>query len=223
MKGNILTFVALPLKHFENYFQEEVYPCLSQIALLDTFNHYCPGQYMIKFPNDIVCCEHVGKTSGALVRREEGYALFAPGVNSVAAPEGDQLRKHGIKSCCMKKHIVGELPTAEEFTELLYQNLRDVSKKYDTPEKVVEIMNKEYNKYDKTYKLSINNPNADLKKDGTFWTQKFPNALFKVDHKGMRYQYFSSYYDPIYFKVEGDPNKEKPYHLKYEYVNADNK
>ena len=97
----------------------------------------------------------------------------------------------------------------------------ELMKELDTVDKIIEYENKFYNEYENNFNMSINNPNADLKKDGTFWTQKTPNALFKVDHKGMRYQYFSSFFDPIYFQPQGDPDKEKPYHLKYEYLKPD--
>ena len=153
VKGNFGTLVAIPLKHFENIFQEEVYPVISHLALLDTVNYYCPGEYLIKFPNDIICKEHGGKTCGTLIRREQGYSLFAPGVNLFGAPEGGLLRKDGKTACFIQKHCKGKLPTPVEFTDRLFENLKNISKKYDTPEKVVEIMNKEYNKYDKTYKF----------------------------------------------------------------------
>ena len=223
LDGNFSTIYGFPLTFFKNYQEEEFFPVLGPIAILRTFNHFCPDKYVMKFPNDIACKEHRGKTCGLLVRREHGFAMIGPGVNLATCPNPNEVRKQGIKPCCMKNHCDGKLPTPEEWSFECYKNMIQILKECDTPEKVVAVMNEEYNKYENNYNMTINNPNADLKKDGTFWTQKTPNALFKVDHKGMRYQYFSSYYDPIYFKLEGDPDKEKPYHLKYEYLKIEEK
>ena len=219
LKGNPAPCVAIPLHCFKDDFQIEMFPLLASIATLDTFNHIAPDTYILKFPNDIVCKEHKGKTSGVLIRKEYNHVLLGAGCNLVAAPENNDLRKNSITACCVKRHVPeGKVPTPEEFIDELFKNMWKFIQKFPTIEEILEMLNREFNKYENNYKLSINNPNADLKKDGAFWTQKFPNAYLKIDHKGMRYQYFESYYDNVYFDVKGDPSKEKPYHLKYEYI-----
>ena len=200
---------------FKNYFEEEMFPLYSDYAVLETFNHFAPGQYIMKFPNDVVCREHRKKTSGILNRRAFGFAITGMGGNLIAVPGENELRKMGSGACCLSNHC-DKVPTQEEWMCEYYKKLMKIMKEYDTVDKIVEHQNLVFNEYENNYKMSINNPNADLEKDGTFWTQEYPNALFKVDHKGMRYQYFKSEYDPIHFKLKGDPDKEKPYHLKYE-------
>ena len=222
IKGNLHLVLGYPLKMFKNYFEEEMFPTIADYAVLETFNHFAPGKYMLKFSNDIVCKEHRSKTAGVLRRRGFGYAVIILGGNLVEAPNHEKLRAEGIKACCMKDHC-DKIPTPLDFGTELFKNLKRLFKEYDTVEKIVEHQNIVFNEYENNYKMSINNPNADLVKDGTFWTQEYPNALLKVDHKGMRYQYFKSDYDEIIFKVKGDPNKEKPYHLKHEYIKVDEK
>ena len=222
IKGNLHLVLTIPLKQFKSKFEEELFPTIADISVLDTFNHFAPGKYMLKFANDIVCKEHRSKTAGILRRRAFGCASVIMGGNLVQAPGAEKLRAQGITACCMKDHC-DNVPTPLEFSTVLFKILMENLKKYDTVDKIVEHQNLVFNEYENNYKMSINNPNADLEKDGTFWTQEYPNALLKVDHKGMRFQYFKSDYDEITFNVKGDPNKAKPYYLKYEDIKVDEK
>ena len=214
--GNLHMAAAMPI-NFSSDFEDEMFPLLVPIAVKETYDHYAPGLFICKFPNDIVCREHKRKVSGVLIRKMDGFVVIFLGGNLVAAPGIDELRKDSYGACCMKNHI-DKVPTPYEFAVEFYRNVLALKGKYNTIEKVLEAQNTMMNEYLPNYKLSINNPNADLKKDGAFWTEDFPNAYLKVEHDGKRYQYFSCYYDNVFYKLEGDAEKPKHYHLTHQYV-----
>ena len=216
-KGNLHMSISFPLSYFKSYFIEEMYPVVGNFGVLRTFNHFAPGQFMDKFPNDIVCKEHRKKCGGIQERRDFGYCHTMPNGNLVMAPRDDELRKFGLRACYLGKHA-DYVPSLDEFADEFYRQMVKAIDEFDTLDKILDYENKFYNEYENNFKLSINNPNADLKKDGTFWTLETPNALLKCDHKGMRYQYFSSWFDKVYHTIDGNPDQEKPYHLKYEYI-----
>ena len=216
IKGNVHMLLGFPVD-FKSDFEDEMFPLLVPIFIRDTFNYFAPDQYICKFANDIVCKEHHRKTCGLLVRKMEGYILISVAGNLVGCPKNDQLRKNSYGACCMKEHC-DKVPTPLEFALQFCRIVMENRYKYDTIEKVLEIHNKSMNDYGPPYEVSINNPNADLKKDGAFWTQDFPNAYLKVDYDGKRYQYFPSHYDNVFYKSKGDPEKPKDYYIAHELI-----
>ena len=221
MEGNLQVTVAYPIK-FTSDFEDEMFPLIVPIAVKETFQMFAPGKFMCKFPNDTVCKEHKRKVGGLLIRKMEGYVIVFLGADLTNAPEDSQLRKNCYGACCLKNHCE-KCPSKYDFSVALFYKIKEMSKSYNTIEKVLDLQNTTMNEYEPNYKLSINNPNADLKKDGAFWTEDFPNAYLKVDHQGRRYQYFSCYYDNVFYKAEGNPEKPKHYHLLHEYVDVPEK
>ena len=219
IKGNVHMLLAFPID-FKSDFEDEMFPLIIPIVLKETYNYFAPGEYMCKFPNDIICKKHKKKTSGALIRKIDGFVLIPVAGNLVGCPQNNQLRENSYGACCMKEHS-DKIPTPLEFALQFYRITMEMRYKYDSIDKILDLQNTTMNEFESNYKLSINNPNADLKKDGAFWTQDFPNAYLKVDHNGKRYQYFSSYYDNVFYKSKGNPANPKHYHISHQYVDVD--
>ena len=119
-KGNLHISISFPLSYFKSYFLEEMYPVVSNFGVLRTYNHFAPGQFMDKFPNDVVCKEHRKKCGGIMNRRDFGYVSTGIAGNLIKAPTDDELRKHGLRACYLGKHCEN-VPTNEEFAEQMYK------------------------------------------------------------------------------------------------------
>lgn len=218
MKGNLHGIVGFPESFFKTEWEKQMFPMIAAFALRDGILKYAPGQFMSKFPNDVVCKEHRRKTAGLLTRNEQGYVMLIFGANLVTYPDNENLRKESYGACCLKNHA-DYVPSVEELLLEIGHRITEMYKIYTDNQKILDLVNTSLNEYEPgNYKLELNNPKADLKKDGTFWTTQYRNALFKVHHDGFIYQYFESYFDKVYYKVEGNPDEKKPYHIEYEYV-----
>lgn len=218
--GNFGTTVGIHESYFKNKWEIEVFPLIAPFSLRETCNHFAPGKYMNKFPNDLCCKEHNRKTAGMLIRNEGGWVLFGYAFNLLHTPEEKDLRVHSYGACCFKEHCdPDKIPTPEQFSLYNAKLVLEMQKKYDTNQKILDLVNIGFNERDPgNYKIEINNPNADLEKDGTFWNTKYRKALFIVHVNGYIYQYFERYYDNMYYKTEGDTVRKLPYHLEYEYI-----
>ena len=216
IKGNVMMIMGLPMK-FKDIYEDEIFPMKIPTAILETYNHFAPGKFGGKLPNDIICLEHGKKVAGVLIRKFDGFVLIHLGANIVAHPSNDQLRKDNYGACCLKEHC-DKVPSTVEFVTVLYHKIFEVHNKLDTIEKVIEVCNKNVNSYQKGVKISINNPNADIKNDGAFWTVQNPKAYIKIDYNGLRYQFGSSCYDSVFYSTEGDPDNPEDYFASHEFV-----
>lgn len=208
-QGNLHGTISCPTTMFKSVFEVEFFPVLASFAIRDTMNKYAPGEYCSKWPNDVVCKKHGRKTCGMLCRKEGRWIFLSFGLNLVKAPDDKMLRKQGLRACCMKEHTQN-IPVIEDFFYECATHLLDLIKEYNTIEKVVDLMNLSLNEYQaKTYRVEINNPNADLLKDGTLWNKKFPNALTKGYMNGVPYEFNESYFDREYYKTTGNADEKQ--------------
>ena len=103
-EGNIGATIGIPKYMFRDILAIECFPIFASLAVRDVCNKYAPGCYISKFPNDVVCKEHQGKTAGILLRRVDPYVCCVFGVNTQTHPPKEDLRKDGLNACSLKEH-----------------------------------------------------------------------------------------------------------------------
>lgn len=214
IKGNMSACIAFPLEYFESPMSLEFFPVLGAIGIKRAFNKFAPDQYDSKYPNDIVCKKHWRKTCGMLYKKNLKYAFTTFGVDLVDCPNDDELREHGLKACCIKKHT-DKVPTFEEFLCAAVEYIIEILKEANTPEKIVEIVNSNFQAYKrKSFFIEINNAKADCSKDGAMYCPEFPNAMMKGYVNGQLYCVDENLYDSM---IPPDDNDEvmKKYDIMY--------
>lgn len=109
------------------------------------------------------------------------------------------------------KNHIDNIPSTKEFVfNVAYRILGLANKTYDTLYKLIDGVNQTHNKFkNRIDKILVNNRNADLEKDGTFWCKNFPITLIKVFFNGHKYSYFETFYNIIDFSLEENPNEKK--------------
>lgn len=196
IRGNISGSFSFPFCYFKNHVQQEFYPIFGTIAIKDTFNKFAPGEFTVKFPNDVICRKHWRKCCGTLFKKFENYAVGCVGIDIADCPKDEELRQWGIKACCLKKHT-DNIPSFEEFMCFTMRRVIELMNQYDTVEKIVEFINQEYGEFNKkSYKVIINNINADPAVDGITCCPGFPNALLKAYVNNVQYEVDETYYEP---------------------------
>lgn len=187
-EGNLACAICIPRDYLKTQNQYHLFPIFASFAVRDTFNYFSPGQYFSKYPNDIVCKDHMRKNCGILIRRNGKYITVQYGANLVACPDDSEIRAEGLKACHLGKHT-DKVVTRREFVLYSAQKILEYIQKYDTPEKVMQLSNEGFNEMGpKLWKLEMNNPNANCDVDGTLWTSDHPNALFKGYLNGREYE-----------------------------------
>ena len=201
LEGNAAACIAIPLHMFKSPLQIESFPIVCPSAVKDVANKYAPGKYLIKFPNDIACQEHGKKSGGVICRKEGKYCLNVFIFNIARYPGDELLRKEGLKACCMKCHKEGELPTPNDFHYEVAMRMLELFDTLKTPEDVINYTNVELNQFPgKSFKMQVNNPNADIYKDGFCWTRQTQNSLFKGYINGEEYEFQPYLFDYGYFE-----------------------
>lgn len=210
--GNLHGVIGIPFHILRDKFAIEFFPILSTIALRDTMNKYAPGQYMRKFPNDIVCVEHTAKSGGVLCRKEGKFCLLVYTINLIWAPTDEMIRKEGLHACCLSRHT-DKVPSVEEFHyECANRTLEMCNKLYTDIDSVVKLMNESHTQYTKkSFKVVINNRNADLEKDGIMWTHEYPNALIRGYLNDHEYEYSTTLYDTEFFHTTGNADEKREF------------
>lgn len=207
--GNLHGSMGFPQSMFRNQLEIEFFPVLASFAIRDIMNKYAPGEYCSKWPNDVVCKKHGKKTSGILVRKEGKWIFLLFCINLVKAPEDKLLRKQGLRACCMKNHT-DNIPNIEDVFVEVGDRVMELVRENDDIHKIMDTMNKSLNEYmQKTYRVELNNPNADLLKDGTLWNRNFPNALTKGYMNGVPYEFGENYFDNVYYHVKGNADEKE--------------
>lgn len=194
-EGNVGAGVCIPKSYFKNNTHVHLAPIIGSFAVRDAYNHFAPGKYFSKFPNDVVCKEHIKKNCGILFRRNGKYVSIQIGANIATCPSDDVLRENGLQACCLANHVE-KAPSRREFCIVAAQKIIEFINKYDTPEKVMELTNTGFNEMGpKLYRIELNNPNANCEVDGSLWTEDHPNALFKGYLNGKEYSRSPWMYD----------------------------
>ena len=210
--GNAAAAIGIPMSMLRDPLAVEFFPFVAPNALKEVGNHYAPGAYCTKFPNDVVCLEHGKKSAGILSRKEHKFVVCIFGFNLVGCPPDDQLRTQGLRACYMKLHTQNPLPTPQEFSYAVAEKIFELYDQHRTLDEFHDWINKELNVYKKkTYRVEVHNPNADIYKDGFLWTQSHPNALTKGYLNGDEYDCGQAYlFDMVYYEnfKGGDPNKK---------------
>lgn len=205
-KGNFKGDFAFPESYFGSKIHAAFFPYISLFAIIDTLNKYAPGEYMFKYPNDIICKKHTGKTCGSAALRNYGYLMCLYSVNFVAYPKDEILRKEGLHACCLKRHT-DKIPTFEDFVYECAMRTLEINKEYDTIDKLCDLSNRLMGEYTpKIFSIEINNRFADIDKDGITWCSSFPNALTKCYLNGIPYDLDNNFFDNGYIpRVADDP------------------
>lgn len=214
IKGNVTGSIGVPKEFFPNRLSYEYFPFIVPIAIKDTCNKYAPGEYQVKYPNDIVCKKHWRKTSGIGVRSSEKYACAMFGVNLVDYPSDEEIRDFGIKACCLKKHTE-KVPTIEEFLCACTERIIEYVTSYTTLDQIVNLVNENFRAYEKkSFFLEINNPNGNPEKDGAIYCPEYPNALTKGYVNGILYNIDEDLYDDNLENEDISKKDEKMYEIQ---------
>lgn len=193
--GNFAGAFGFPEKMIEKKLHVETFPIIASLAIRDVINEYAPGKYCSKFPNDVVCKEHGGKTSGILFKRCNGYITCGFGVNLIIAPPEELLRAQGLVACCLKKHT-DNIPEPLELLERCANKTLELMKVHDNIADICQFINDGLGEFGpKVWRVEVNNPNADPDKDGALWCHDFPNALTKGYLNGKPYDVKNTYFD----------------------------
>lgn len=207
--GNVSGIVAIPTHMLKDDIAVEFFSPIASMAIKEVGNMYAPGEYCTKFPNDVVCCKHGKKTCGILCRKEGKFVVAVFGFNLIEAPKDEQLRAQGLRACCLKNHS-NNIPTPEEFIYQCGVKILEVYKQLDTLDKILNMMNLELNVFEKKkFKIVMNNPNAEIYKDGVLWTPDHPNALTKGYLNGDDYIFLPYFFDVAYYENATNSNEEK--------------
>lgn len=195
IKGNISACIAFPREYFSNSIIYEFFPFIGPVAIRDTFNYFAPGEYLTKYPNDIVCKSHWRKTCGIIFRNKGKYTFVTFGVDLIDHPSDEEIREFGVKACCMKKHTEN-VPTPEQFLCVCTKKMIEMINNYTTIDKIVKLINESYSAYGrKTLWVEINNKNADPSVDGAMYCPDCPNAMLKGYVNGILYEIDGNIYD----------------------------
>lgn len=232
IRGNMHPSFFYPRSIVKSAKQFNFLPIEASFALRDVLNKYAPGAFACKFPNDVICKEHDCKIAGITSVPTSHYLTIGYGMNTIAAPPDHLLRNEGLKACCLKNHMKN-VPTPEEFIPQFGERLLEVSEEIgDDVDKFLTIFNDAFIPYvNKRFKIVINNPNADVEKDGILWCPSLPNTLFKgylndkLFDSSLEWKKKDQFWDPVRFQIEGkdDPNYKDIYKKVKEYENEVNK
>ncbi len=100
------------------------------------------------------------------------------------------------------------MPSIQEFNWAIGEATVELMNKFDTIQSYVDWVNAELGVFKKkTFRVEINNPNADVYKDGVLWTRDHPNALEKGYLNGEEYEAEPWLYDTAYY--EGKASSEE--------------
>lgn len=215
--GNVSGVVAIPSHMLKDDVAFEFFSPIAANAIKEVANEYAPGEYCTKFPNDVVCNKHGKKTCGILCRKEGKFAIAVFGFNLIEAPADAQLRAQGLRACCLKNHTTN-VPTPEDFIYRCGERILEDYKVYDSLPKILDMMNKELNVYEKKkFQIVMNNPNADTYKDGILWTPDHPNALTKGYLNGDDYIFLPFFFDVAYYENASSSEEKMADKLTREY------
>lgn len=209
-EGNLHGAIGIHLTMFDSIINQEFFPLIASLGIRDICNRYAPGEYCAKYPNDICCKKHGKKTAGILVRKESGWAICIFCINFVKSPPDTFLRKEGLKACCLSNHTKN-IPKISDFLYECGIYFFELLKQYNNIYKIMSWCNEGLSEYgDKIWRGEINNPNADILKDGALWTRDHPNALTKGYLNGEEYELNPTYYDVKYCSAKYDEeNKDE--------------
>ena len=211
IRGNCSGCLSVPLCYFKNNMQKECFPFVIAMAVKDTMNQYAPDEYCLKFPNDVVCKTHWKKTCGMLTEYYRNYTTSSFSIDTVACPKDEEMRKEGVKACCMKNHT-SNLPDPKIMVCQITERVIEILKDFNDLHKFVENFNNNYNKFRPKYlRLEINNEKADPSVDGALFCDEFPNAMLKGYLNGELYNVKESFYN--YIDVYATPKTKEKFEM----------
>lgn len=214
-EGNINGMICFTQNMFKTQMALNFLPYIGPFAIRDVANKYAPDEFFIKHPNDLVCRKHQAKTAGIVCRRQGKYCIMYFGLNRYSCPSQDLLRNEGLRACCLKEHCKSVIPKVIDFLYEVAQRVLELNEQYKEIDKLVELINDGLQEYQKkTFRIEVNNRDADCEKDGTLWCPQCPNALIKGYLNGELYDKKSTLYDNIATSTDtSDPEIQKVYKL----------
>lgn len=125
--GNIHIYIGFPHKYFKTYLEDYAFAVLASKVVHQIYDKYAPGEYFVKFLNDIIC-KHGHKNVGILTRHHQDWQYVIYAGNVVDHPPDELLRKDGLTACHLLAHCKTDAKAFDigvEIAELLYSELID--------------------------------------------------------------------------------------------------